>query len=88
MYTYTPDAAQNIPGIIKGQYGAGRMQHGDFKWTFNNSVQDANYDVIPDLKSAVQNYASTLIGFFDGSTISNGGATTTVDAGDGKGISM
>ena len=87
MYTYTPDAAQNIPGIIKGQYGAGRMQHGDFKWTFDNSVQDANYDVIPDLKSAVQNYASTLIGFFDGSTISNGGATTTVDAGDGKGIS-
>lgn len=87
MYTYTPDAAQNIPGIIKGQYGAGRMQHGDFKWTFDNSVQDANYDVIPDLKSAVQNYASTLIGFFDGSAISNGGATTTVDAGDGKGIS-
>ena len=87
MYTYTPDAAQNIPGIIKGQYGAGRMQHGDFKWTFDNSVQDANYDVISDLKSAVQNYTSTLIGFFDGSTISNGGATTTVDAGDGKGIS-
>ena len=86
MYDYTPDAADDVPNIVKGQYGAGRMQHGDFKWTFNNSVQDANYEVINELKSAVLNYKSTLIGFFDGSTISNGGATATVDAGDGKGI--
>lgn len=87
MYSYTPDAADAVPGIVKGQYGAGRMQHGDFKWTFNYSLQDENYAIISELKSAVQGYQSTLIGFFDGQTVNNGGATVTVDAGDGKGLS-
>ena len=86
MYSYTPDAAADVPAIVKGQYGAGRMQHGDFKWTFNNSVQDENYGVISELKTALQNYTSTLVGFFGGKTIKNGGATQTVDAGDGKGL--
>lgn len=88
MYSYTPDAAADVPAIVRGNYGAGRMQHGDFKWTFNNSEQDANYGVINELKSALQSYQSTLTGFFGGKTIDNGGATTTVDGGDGKGISQ
>ena len=88
MYTYTPDAAENIPTIIRGTYGAGRMQHGDFKWTFNNSIQDANYAVISELTSAINSYKSTLVGYFDGEAIANGGATATVDAGDGKGIAQ
>lgn len=62
------------------------MQHGDFTWIFNNSVQDENYNVIDELTSALLNYKSTLVGFFDGTSISNGGATTTVDGGDGKGL--
>ena len=86
MYNYTADAAADVPTILKGQYGAGRMQHGDFKWTFNNSAQDENYGVISELKTALQNYKSTLVGFFDGQTIKNGGATTTVNGGDGKGL--
>lgn len=86
MYSYTPDAAADVPAILKGQYGAGRMQHGDFTWTFNNSVQDMNYGVISELKTALQNYKSTLVGFFGGVTIKNGGATSTVNGGDGKGL--
>ena len=81
------DNPEDVKAIVKGQYGAGRLQHGDFKWSFNNSLQDENYGVISELKSALQNYKSTLVGFFDGTTISNGGATETVDGGDGKGIS-
>lgn len=81
------DAPEDVKAIVKGQYGAGRLQHGDFKWSFNNSLQDENYGVISELKSALQNYKSTLVGFFGGTTISNGGATETVDGGDGKGIS-
>lgn len=80
------DAPEAVKGIVKGTYGAGRMQHGDFKWSFNNSLQDENYGVITNLKSSLQSYKSTLVGFFDGTSISNGGATATVDAGDGKGI--
>ncbi len=86
MYTYTPDAAGDIPTIVRGSYGAGRMQHGDFIWSFNNAVQDANYAVIDALKSSLQSYQSTLVGFFDGTAVSNGGATATINAGDGKGI--
>ena len=86
MYDYTPDAAVDVPAIVKGQYGAGRMEHGDFRWTFNNSIQDENYGVISELKTALQNYKSTLVGFFDGTVIANGGAEQTVDGGDGKGL--
>ena len=81
------DDPADVKAIVKGSYGAGRMQHGDFKWSFKNAAQDENYGVITELKTALQNYKSTLVGFFGGVTIGNGGATATVDGGDGKGIS-
>ena len=80
------DNPDDVPAIVKGWLGAGRMGHGDIKWTFNNSVQDENYGVITELKAALTAYKSTLIGFADGTAVSNGGATETVDGGDGKGI--
>ena len=81
------DDPADVKAIVKGSYGAGRMQHGDFKWSFKNAAQDENYGVITELKTALQSYKSTLVGFFGDVTISNGGATVTVDGGDGKGIS-
>lgn len=81
------DAPEDVKAIVKGSHGAGRMQHGDFRWSFKNAVQDENYGVIAELKSALQGYQSTLVGFFDGTTIANGGATERVDGGDGKGLS-
>lgn len=87
--TYTENHMDNpddVPTIVKGWLGAGRMGHGDIKWTFNNSLQDENYGVITELKAALVAYRSTLIGFADGTKISNGGATETIDGGDGKGI--
>ena len=81
------DDPADVKTIVKGFFGAGRMQHGDFKWSFKNAAQDENYGVITELKTALQNYKSTLVGFFGGVTINNGGATETVDGGDGKGIS-
>lgn len=76
------DDPANVRAIVKGDFGAGRMQHGDFQWTFNNAVQDANYGVIEELKSAIVNYKSTLIGFFGGATVSNGGNNSTVEGTD------
>ena len=64
MYSYTPDAAEDVPAVVTGYYGAGRMNHGDFQWTFNNSVDDAKDAVDDALKSAVTNYATTLVGIF------------------------
>lgn len=80
------DAPANVPSIVRGTLGAGRMNHGDFKWTFLNSKQDENYDVIADLKTALLNYQSTLVGFADGTTIRNGGAAVNVNGGDGVGV--
>ena len=64
MYSYTPDSANDIPTIIKGDWGAGRMNHGDFSWTFNNSTEDTNYSIITELKSALSSYATKLVGWF------------------------
>ena len=68
MYDYSPDAAADVPDVVTGQYGAGRMQHGDFAWTFNNAAEDANSNVILALKEAVQNYQPTLVGYFGSTT--------------------
>ncbi len=82
------DAAADVPAIVRGELGAGRMQHGDFSWSFRNSTQDENYSVISDLTSAVNTYQSTLIGFADGTAISNGGATVAYVGGDGIGVTL
>ena len=58
MYSYnvqTPDAAVST---IKAY--AGRVGGGDLKWTFNNSTEDTNYDVIPGLRSAIDSYTSKM----------------------------
>lgn len=80
------DNPANVPAIVRGELGAGRMNHGDFKWAFNNTIQDPNYGVITELKNTLLAYKSTLIGFADGTAIKNGCATETVNDGDGKGI--
>jgi pectate lyase len=64
MYAYSADAAQDVPGLVTGWWGAGRMGHGDFQWKFNNSTEDSNYAVIAALSTAVQNYQSALLGVF------------------------
>lgn len=64
FYTYTPDAAEEVPGIVTGWLGAGRMGHGDFQWQFDNATEDANYSVIAGLKSALQSYKTKLVGIF------------------------
>ena len=66
MYTYSPDAATDVPAIVKGYYGAGRLNHGDFTYTFPDNVgsddTDSAYDAT--LGSLLDNYKSSLIGIF------------------------
>ncbi len=65
MYKYTPLPALDVPAAVTGHYGAGRMNKGDFKWTFDNEKEDTNYGVITELKTALQNYKSTFVGWFE-----------------------
>lgn len=91
---YHCDAAEDVPSIATGTYGAGRCEHGDFLWTFGSS-EDSNDAVIPALSTALQNYKTSLIGFFgnaingsgndnegDDNTGDNGGNTGGNDSGD------
>lgn len=64
MYQYVADNAQDVPSIVKGKWGAGRMQHGDFQWTFDNAKDDAAYDVNQPLKDAVMGYQTKLVKIF------------------------
>lgn len=59
---------------VTGPMGAGRMNHGDFQWTFDNATEDANYSVIAALKQALIAYQPTVIGFADGLPISSAGS--------------
>lgn len=64
MYDYTPDSSDDVPEVVTGWLGAGRMGHGDFQWTFDNAVEDKNYAPIAELKSAIQDYRPSLLGIF------------------------
>lgn len=64
MYQYQPDAAADVPAIVKGKWGAGRMQHGDFQWQFDDAKDDASYDVNQALKDAVMGYKTKLVKIF------------------------
>ena len=77
MYAYTADKAEDVPTVVAGQFGAGRVQHGDFQWTFNNSVDDASYDVNKELKAAITSYKSSLVKIFGGENIDVPGTDPT-----------
>jgi pectate lyase len=64
MYAYSPVAAVDVPAYVTGYWGAGRLNKGDFAWTFDNATADSNYDVDAALKEALKNYTSTLKGGF------------------------
>ena len=68
MYAYTPDAAEDVPGIVKGYYGAGRLNHGDFTYTFKDNVGNDDTDSAYDsaLGSLLDGYKSAFVGFYEG----------------------
>ena len=84
MYGYTPDAASDVPSIVTGYYGAGRMNHGDLQWTFNNDTDDAKDAVDDALKTLLTGYHNTaLLGIFGEETASSGeGGGTQGGGGD------
>ena len=70
MYTYNPVAATDVPALVTGYYGAGRLNHGDFTYTFPDNVGNDDTDSAYDttLASMLDNYQSSFVGFFDGET--------------------
>ena len=78
MYAYTPHSAVDVPANVTGSYGAGRLNHGDFSWDFTG--KDSDYNVDTALKSALQNYKSSLVGIFgDNPSSDEGGIETPIE---------
>ena len=61
MPAITPDAPDDVPAILKGEFGAGRMEHGDVTFEFTSS-DDTSYDINTALSSLITNYTSSLRG--------------------------
>lgn len=72
MYNYTPDSPEEAKDKVM-QY-SGRMNGGDFTWTFNNSVDDTSYAVNTPLKSALTSYKTALV-FVQGEAESTDGGS-------------
>ena len=79
MYNYNAVTAENVPALVTGYYGAGRMNHGDFTYTFPDNVgsddTDSAYDT--NLGSLLDNYKTTLVGIF-------GEESSSLDGGSGE----
>jgi len=60
MYSYTPHNPTDVVADVTAN--AGRMNGGDFKWIFNNSVDDNLTTVNAALKTAITNYTPTMVG--------------------------
>ena len=60
------DNPADVPSIVTSE--AGRLNGGDFKWTFDNSVDDASYSLNTALKTALNNYKTSLVSVGGGST--------------------
>lgn len=61
---YNLDAAADVPTVVTGFYGAGRLNHGDFTWTFNNSIDDEDYGVNSALKDKILSYKTSLVSIY------------------------
>ena len=59
MPVITPDAPEDVPRIVTGEGGAGRMQHGDVTFAFTNS-DDTSSELNNALANLILNYESSL----------------------------
>ena len=87
MYAYDAVAADQVPALVTGYYGAGRLNHGDFSYTFADNVGDDTADSAYDTKlgSLLDNYQSTLVGIFGDESAGSGEQGGGESGGEGGG---
>ena len=61
MPVITPDAPDDVPAIVTGDLGAGRMQHGDVSFTFSSS-DDSSSSINSALAALITGYTTSLHG--------------------------
>ena len=83
MYSYSVQTAEQAMATVKEF--SGRVQGGDFKWTFTDA-DNSSYSVDEALKSALVNYKGTLVSTNVDNTANEGGSgSDNGDNGDNDG---
>lgn len=78
MYAYTADKAEDVPSIVEGFYGAGRLNHGDIDFVIPDEtvVTNGHQQPWPALASILDAYTSGVVKVFGESDASGEGGTT------------
>lgn len=74
MYAYAADKAEDVPSIVEGFYGAGRLNHGDIDFVIPDEtvVTNGHQQPWPALASLLDAYTSGVVKVFgesDGGTV-------------------
>lgn len=78
MYAYTADKAEDVPSIVEGFYGAGRLNHGDIDFVIPDEtvVTNGHQQPWPALASILDAYTSGVVKVFGESDASGEGGST------------
>ena len=78
MYTYVADKAEDVPSIVEGFYGAGRLNHGDIDFVIPDEtvVTNGHQQPLPALASILDAYTSGVVKVFGESNASGEGGST------------
>lgn len=78
MYTYVADKAEDVPSIVEGFYGAGRLNHGDIDFVIPDEtvVTNGHQQPWPALASILDAYTSGVVKVFGESNAAGEGGST------------
>lgn len=77
MYAYAADKAEDVPSIVEGFYGAGRLNHGDIDFVIPDEtvVTNGHQQPLPALASLLDSYTSGVVKVFGESNASGDGGS-------------
>lgn len=87
MYAYAADKAEDVPAIVEGFYGAGRLNHGDIDFVIPDEtvVTNGHQQPWPALASLLDAYTSGVVKVFGESNAAGEGGSTGGSTGGTEG---
>lgn len=87
MYVYAADKAADVPSIVEGFYGAGRLNHGDIDFVIPDEtvVTNGHQQPWPALASLLDAYTSGVVKVFGESNAAGEGGSTEGGSTGGSG---
>ena len=78
MYAYAADKADDVPSIVEGFYGAGRLNHGDIDFVIPDEtvVTNGHQQPWPALANILDSYTSGVVKVFGESNATGEGGST------------